>query len=773
MKYCCIILPIFSVLLSAQAACGAPARLRLGPEGDIRAWLVLGALPNPGKVHESCEGFEKDYLASTGGEAAARPVEGEQVDSGSGTLKWKLALADRKRGLDFLSACWAPGQAVAYAYAAVHSDVARDARVFLGSDDGVKLWVNGKLCHTNHVTRGVKRDEDSVDVRLMAGENRLLFKVDQGNGGWGLMARIVGANGEPVSGLVEVLDVAESRDAREPAAASIVRQVCGKPGALDVEAAIAFETWQRKTGLWVRNLRKDADDPEKLERTIDGAAKAVSDAASVSADRATAALLKATADIENDYNRARARFLSEMQNPPPLFATDPQKEDYIRTAPGARYFTHADGRPFIPIGYNHNPDWAKLLECNPCIPGYDPRVTDRFFGRLKASGVNLVRLMVETPPSGCIEDPIGTFRPEHVRWIDHIVTFARKHDIRLMVTPWDTFWMNLRWETCPYNPELGGPVVERIDFITKPEIIEAQKKRLKYLIDRWGNSGVIFCWELLNECDIWWGANAEQLAAWTDEMAAFVRDYEHSKWGRNHMVTTSTANPTPGGALGDLAYRRSDLDFATTHLYIGSSKAPTEPIGPAFDINHGVTFALNAISDNRPYFDGENGPIDRWIADEKFDDEVFHNMTWSHLASGGAGSGLRWPYRNPHHLTDGMLATLRSLAGLTGKVDWKRTCGGAVVRPALELPEGWVGFASGSTDAALVWIAARLWESPTDLRVGVTWLGGPGRVSYRAYDTRAGKWIGSGTADSANGKATITLIGAPASVALVVERAAQ
>ncbi|HUS14849.1 MAG TPA: hypothetical protein VM536_07495, partial [Chloroflexia bacterium] len=53
-----------------------------------------------------------------------------------------------------------------------------------------------------------------------------------------------------------------------------------------------------------------------------------------------------------------------------------------------------------------------------------------------------------------------------------------------------------------------------------------------------------------------------------------------------------------------------------------------------------------------------------------FDDEYYHNMTWAHLASGGAGTGLRWPCRNPHHLTPGMHATQRGMARFCSHIDW-------------------------------------------------------------------------------------------------------
>jgi mannan endo-1,4-beta-mannosidase len=375
--------------------------------------------------------------------------------------------------------------------------------------------------------------------------------------------------------------------------------------------------------------------------------------------------------------------------------------------------------------------------------------------------------MIETPQSGCLEKPIGTFRPEHVRWIDHIVTFARKENIKLTITPWDTFWMNNGWDVCPYNDKLGGPVVNKIDFITKPEVKEAQKKRLKFIIDRWGNLGDIFCWELINEGDIWWGASPEQLRDWVCEMASFVRDYEKKKWGKNHMLSFSTASPMPGGALGDAAYRLEGMDFSTTHLYIGVSRAPSEAIGPALTTNEGVRYALKNIKDRRPYMDSENGPIDRWIGDGKFDNEVFHNMSWSHLASGGAGSGLRWPYRNPHHLSEGMYQTLSYMSKFALQAPWQKIYSEGDGNLKVDVPESRIAMAYGSPKAAILWSASKT-EAAEDTQLKLTWPDEPGKMSCKVFDTRTGAWQSFETAVTGK-EVTIYMKNAPASAALILE----
>lgn len=85
---------------------------------------------------------------------------------------------------------------VAYLRAKVWSDKAQPARLELGSDDGVKAWLNGELVHGNNASRGVNPGDDRVAVNLKAGENVLLLKIIQGAGGWGACARVRGVAGE-------------------------------------------------------------------------------------------------------------------------------------------------------------------------------------------------------------------------------------------------------------------------------------------------------------------------------------------------------------------------------------------------------------------------------------------------------------------------------------------------------------------------------------------------------------------------------------------------
>ena len=87
-------------------------------------------------------------------------------------------------------------QAIAYGLTHLYSPEERQVTLLLGSDDGVKLWINDVLVHTNPAYRGAYPDQDRINVNLKAGWNKVLIKVLQGAGGWGFYLRIPDPKGE-------------------------------------------------------------------------------------------------------------------------------------------------------------------------------------------------------------------------------------------------------------------------------------------------------------------------------------------------------------------------------------------------------------------------------------------------------------------------------------------------------------------------------------------------------------------------------------------------
>lgn len=76
-------------------------------------------------------------------------------------------------------------EGVAYARRVFNFDKSEILKIGLGTNDGVKMWVNGKLVHENIVGRPAVPNEDIVSVQFDKGENVVLLKIDQLGGGWG------------------------------------------------------------------------------------------------------------------------------------------------------------------------------------------------------------------------------------------------------------------------------------------------------------------------------------------------------------------------------------------------------------------------------------------------------------------------------------------------------------------------------------------------------------------------------------------------------------
>ncbi len=382
----------------------------------------------------------------------------------------------------------------------------------------------------------------------------------------------------------------------------------------------------------------------------------------------------------------------------------PPYQGYISVAPKGHYFVDEAGQGFIVIGQNDGVPWDGLVTL---LNNVAPQATEHYIQDLRAHGITVSRIMIEysQEPHTYLENPVGTFSPSMVAFWDSFIALAEKHGLYLLLTPYDTFWQAKNWGRYPYNAQLGGPCESMRSWLRDEACIEAHRARWRFIIDRWGGSPNIFAWDLMNEIDIWWGATPQEIEAYVDSMAAFVRQYELERWGRAHLITVSSAAPVPEGRLGRIIYQHPALDFANTHLYLGNAiKNPQDPIGAGPTMAGGVALSLEKITDNRPYFDSESGPIDHWIVDVQFDQEYHHNMSWAHLAAGGAGSGMRWPYTAPHWILPELRDNLLGLARFASTIDWAHFASRNVSRQ-IKPDVRWiipVGCSDGAT--AIVWL---------------------------------------------------------------------
>jgi hypothetical protein len=336
------------------------------------------------------------------------------------------------------------------------------------------------------------------------------------------------------------------------------------------------------------------------------------------------------------------------------------------------------GAPWTPIGHNSAITWPDL---GTLFRRINSNAVARHLDMLVEHGVTCIRLMLEycRGDHRYLEQPVGRFKRHMVQYWDDLIGMSEARGLRLLLTPFDTFWMWLRWERHPYNARNGGPCADRGQFLVCRRTREAIKARLAFATERWGRSGVVFAWDLWNEIHPSYAGNsAECFAEFVDDMGGFVRAHEQRVHRRAHLQTLSVFTPQmeQHPQIAETIFRHPALDFANTHFYEeGTIDDPRDTVAPALAAARLTRRAIRETPPLRPFFDSEHGPIHTYkdhhkTLPEAFDDEYFRHMQWAHFACGGAGGSMRWPNRKPHVLTRGMHRAQLAFAKFLPLIDW-------------------------------------------------------------------------------------------------------
>jgi hypothetical protein len=249
--------------LSALRGDAADAERRRRELGIVDAFLVLGPYHARGRTAHVVLPPE------------VRLDPSKPVTVGSETASWKPAKVEATGYVNLRDQGFAyPEGACAFALAYVHADTAVPARVWTGSDDGHTLYLNGELLEKRATSREFRFDTDFADGQLRAGWNRLLLKVHNSNGAWGLLVRVTDRDGAAIPGLRAT---AEDRESSVPV--FVAQRAKDVPILADDFKGLAAARWRTtvgsfdtqngmlrprgtaKTGLWER-FRVDPDHPK-------------------------------------------------------------------------------------------------------------------------------------------------------------------------------------------------------------------------------------------------------------------------------------------------------------------------------------------------------------------------------------------------------------------------------------------------------------------------------------------------------------------------------
>ena len=158
-------------------------------------WLILGPIPVvEGETEDISEeqqrvAFKTDLLDP----AVVKHVAAGQTHTiNQEAYKWqKVREKDHVVDLDKLFD--EKDYAAAYAFREIEVAEGKSVILGIGSDDGVRVWLNGELVHDNWVPRGLTLDDDVVPVSLEPGTNQVLLKVQDMQQAWGFTCRILPA----------------------------------------------------------------------------------------------------------------------------------------------------------------------------------------------------------------------------------------------------------------------------------------------------------------------------------------------------------------------------------------------------------------------------------------------------------------------------------------------------------------------------------------------------------------------------------------------------
>jgi poly(3-hydroxybutyrate) depolymerase len=177
------------------AALAPPARadvtLAPGPTGAFAAWLVAAPLRFGvrGTAPRSAV-LNLDQALPPGAPAAGLVPQAGQAAPGAPRVTWR-ALASPGEALDLAAATKVPpGEALALAGGVLRVSQPFAGFLLLGADDGVAVYVDGRLAFRRDDPRPPARDSDAVPLELGPGDHPVVIALHQRSGPWQLQARL-------------------------------------------------------------------------------------------------------------------------------------------------------------------------------------------------------------------------------------------------------------------------------------------------------------------------------------------------------------------------------------------------------------------------------------------------------------------------------------------------------------------------------------------------------------------------------------------------------
>ena len=157
-------------------------------------WLVLGPViignngTTPGESQQRAA-FDKNVLTSV-------PLKGGKLPASVkiGDTEYLFKPVSSQDGIiNFSTVLGSTDYAIAFALAEIKLEAPMKVLMGVGSDDDIKIFLNGTLVHSNWIARANTPDDDIVALDLKKGSNQILVEVQNIAGDWSFAMRKIGS----------------------------------------------------------------------------------------------------------------------------------------------------------------------------------------------------------------------------------------------------------------------------------------------------------------------------------------------------------------------------------------------------------------------------------------------------------------------------------------------------------------------------------------------------------------------------------------------------
>jgi hypothetical protein len=312
-----------------------------------------------------------------------------------------------------------------------------------------------------------------------------------------------------------------------------------------------------------------------------------------------------------------------------------------------------------------------------------------WFDSLAATGVNTLRVTMEYLATAAvdalpsmrgrywIESNPGVYNPDMKGFLLNMMEEANRVGIRLLLEPFDTFNYRTFFSKTAFSTANGGPISTIDDFFQSNGVMNIVVNRIKTIID-WVNESPypqsVIAIDLPNEWDNWsWTLNARgngdpaRLQEMRDRSKYILREAAAVKnYAPNMLIMTSTNALVPRGAEARALFLGDNLDILAPHLYSSTTGEPVnspdadKSVRPVTDYAALVGYWTASKRDNRAIFNSEWGLVKwQWDGGKTYytgvspspnpakpwtvqnDVDLYRTTTWTQLAMGMAGTGIR------------------------------------------------------------------------------------------------------------------------------------